>query len=418
VARLSYNPGSHRVRAQLSHDAAREADLVKDPWGDESQEYLEYLIKAVPADPSKPDPAFDALMESLEKDKQNEPGLITRDGILVNGNTRRAALKQLGVTSIRVGVLPESTTWADIHSIELALQLRPDRRREYSYINHLLAVEEQIGQSIPPAAVARNFRTTTPSIERDLWILNQIRDLIRRSQNSGHALRLVDFENAKERFFELYRAYSKEVAKNKEKADLLRENRLAAIVLEFSKTDVRHIEPEFQERYLDPRLPEDQRSESSAQTVGVAIPGLGRAVKPTGTRVVAARELTDAILKAKAVRVKGDRVSPAQFSEANQAFRSLQQIFDEALGFAGKDHSLRKKRQAAPDRVDDAAKALEQCITDVVLARGNNSLDENALDESLLNLRSVLGRLSAEAAKSIALPDAGVRWLHTAAESE
>jgi hypothetical protein len=61
---------------------------------------------------------------------------------------------------------------------------------------------------------------------------------------------------------------------------------------------------------------------------------------------------------------------------------------------------------------------LEQCITDVVLARGNNSLDENALDESLLNLRSVLGRLSAEAAKSIALPDAGVRWLHTAAESE
>jgi ParB-like chromosome segregation protein Spo0J len=246
----------------------------------------------VPADPSKPDPAFDALMESLEKDKQNEPGLITRDGILVNGNTRRAALKQLGVTSIRVGVLPESTTWADIHSIELALQLRPDRRREYSYINHLLAVEEQIGQSIPPAAVARNFRTTTPSIERDLWILNQIRDLIRRSQNSGHALRLVDFENAKERFFELYRAYSKEVAKNKEKADLLRENRLAAIVLEFSKTDVRHIEPEFQERYLDPRLPEDQRSESSAQTVGVAIPGLGRAVKPTGTRVVAARELT------------------------------------------------------------------------------------------------------------------------------
>ncbi|GAA3056163.1 hypothetical protein GCM10020000_43140 [Streptomyces olivoverticillatus] len=43
---LYYNPGTHRIRAQRSHDAARERALVKDPWSAESQDYLRFLLQA------------------------------------------------------------------------------------------------------------------------------------------------------------------------------------------------------------------------------------------------------------------------------------------------------------------------------------------------------------------------------------
>jgi hypothetical protein len=228
----------------------------------------------------------------------------------------------------------------------------------------------------------------------------------------------MDFENAKEKLFELYRAYSKEHAKNKEKADLLKEARLAAIVLDFAKTDVRYIGADFQTRFLDRLLPETAKRAASPAPITVAIPGLNRTVQAAGAQVAAARALTNSLLQAKAVQVAGEKSTPTQLATASQAVTELKDAFNEAIEFAGKDFRLRKKRQAAPDRVTDAAKDLEQCITDLVMARGNGSLDEGALDDALLNLRTVMGRLAVEAGKSIPLPGEGVCWLRdvTAAE--
>ncbi|WP_448319021.1 transcriptional regulator [Streptomyces sp. CO7] len=416
---LYYNPGTHRIRAQRSHDPEQDRLLQDAPWRDESQAYLHKLLKALPSDPAKDDPKFFDLLESLRDHKQLEPGLITRDGILVNGNTRRAALKDLGVTSIRVGVLPASCTWADIHAVELSLQLRPDRRREYSYINHLLALDEQLSFGRHVSEVAKEFHTTSPACERDIWILNQLRDLIERSEHGGRKLRLMDFEEAKEKLFELYRAYSKEHAKNKEQADLLKEARLVAITLEFSKTDVRFIGPKFHAQYLDQRLPESVKRETVAQApAAVAIPGLNRTVQAGGAELATARALTDYVLKAKAVQVGHGEETSAETVEAAKKVEELKSVLEEAVVFAGKDVRLRKKRQAAPERVTDACKDLEQCITDLVMARGNGSLDEGAFDDALLGLRSVLGRLAAEAGKSIPLPAEGLTWLRSAAAAE
>lgn len=421
VARLFYNPGTHRIRAQRSHAPKQDAALKLDAWSEESQSYLGHLLTVLPADPSKRDPRFDELMNSLEEHRQMEPGLITRDGIVVNGNTRCAALKLLGVTTIRVGVLPTSCTWADIHAVELSLQLRPDRRREYSYINHLLAMDELLGLGRRVADVARDFHTTVPACERDIWILNQLRDLIQRSaKEGGYELRLMDFEDAKEKLFELFRAYTKEHGKNKEKADLLKEARLAAIVLDFAKTDVRFIGPDFHERFLEQRLPESVKSLTTEAPSTVAIPGLNRKVKTAGAELVAARAVTDYVLQAKAVRkaaeVTGDEKPLVEdLIIATRTIEELRGTFNEAIEFAGKDFRLRKKRQAAPDRVNDACKDLEQCLTDLVLARGNGSLDEGAFDDALLNLKSVMSLLAVEAGKSIPLPGDGLSWLRSAA---
>ncbi|MFB6889242.1 transcriptional regulator [Kitasatospora sp. NPDC056327] len=415
---LRYNPGTHRIRAQRAYDQVRDGLLTDDPWSPASQEYLHHLLKALPADPSRTDKAFEDLAESLREYQQNEPGLITHEGILVNGNTRRAALKELGRTSMRVGVLPESCEWSDIHAVELSLQLRPDTRRDYSYINHLLALEEQVTLGKPLPEIARSFHTTKPACDRDLWILAQLRDLIGRSATGAASLRLMDFEEAKERFFELYRAYNTESARNRERADLLKEGRLAAIVLEFAKTDVRFIQPDFQERFLDQRLPADLRPVPAQAAPAVAIPGLGRTIQAAGANVAAAKALTDSLLRAKAVRAAGAAATPEEQTAAAAVLDRTRIVFNEALEFAGKDFRLRKKRLAAPDRVTDACKDLEQCVTDLVLARGNGSLDEGAFDDALLQLRTIMGRVAAEARKSVPLPGEGLEWLNTAVRKQ
>ncbi|GAA3623535.1 hypothetical protein GCM10022223_45650 [Kineosporia mesophila] len=416
VARLYYNPGTHRIRAQRSHDLGKDALLNQDPWQEESQEYLHYLLSRLPADPSKTDPKFDELVTSLSDYAQLEPGLITRDGILVNGNTRRAALKDLGKQFIRVGVLPASTTWEDIHTVELTLQLRQDHRRDYSYINHLLAVDEQmtLGRGLPE--IARTFHTTSPALERDVWILGSLLDLIRRSTNGEFSLRLMDFEDHKEKLFELYRSVKNE--RNKEKADLLKEARLAAIALEFAKTDVRFIESDFQDRFLNQRLPDSFKQQTSSTAAPRTIPGLNRAAPTSAPQVSAARALTDAVLKVRAVEVAGEKANLEQLAEAAKSKEELLAAFDEAIEFAGKDSRMRKKRQAAPDRVVDACKDLDQCVTDLVIARGNGSLDEEAFDDALVKLQATLRKVAVEANKSIDLPGDGLVWLNEAVSQE
>ncbi|MEU1150075.1 transcriptional regulator [Streptomyces sp. NPDC005863] len=410
VEELYYNPGTHRIRAQRDHEPDRDKLLEQRPWAPESQDYLHYLLQMLPADPSKKDPDFDDLMESLRSYRQNEPGLITRDGILVNGNTRRAALKELGVTNIRVGVLPESCTWDDINAVELSLQLRPDQRRDYSYINRLLAMEEQQLLGRPLADVAREFRIRASTCEQDLWILSCLRDLIERSSDGGAQLRLLDFEQHQEKLRELYRRYAKESAANKENAEVLKETRLTAIVLGFSKTDVRLIEPDFRGRYLDRRLPDGMKTQAAAPTA-VAIPGLNRTMKPAAPQIAQAKALTDTILKAKAVEAEEDGLLTERSRTATATFAAARKAVEEALEPAGKDARVRKRKQAAQDRITDACQDIEQCITDLTLAKASGSLDEEAFDEAVLSLRETLTKLAVATQRSIKAPGDGVSWL-------
>ncbi|MFJ2236804.1 transcriptional regulator [Streptomyces sp. NPDC087859] len=417
VDSLYYNPGTHRIRAQRSHDPGLDLQLDEDPWIPESQAYLDFLLKALPADPSKPDPEFENLLESLREYRQNEPGLITRDGVLVNGNTRRAALKKLGVKNIRVGVLPESCTWDDISAVELSLQLRPDQRRDYSYINRLLAVEEQhlLGRTL--ADIARDFRIRTSTCEQDLWILSCLRDLIERSKDGDAQLRLLDFEQHQEKLRELHRRYAKEVDGNRDNAELIKETRLTAIVLGFSKTDVRLIESDFRARYLDQKLPETLKAEPAA-AAAVAIPGLNRTVKSAAPKVVQAKMLTDAVLKAKAVEAAEDGKLTERGAAATRAFSAAQEAVENALEPAGKDARVRKRKQAAPDRITDACQDLRQCITDLTLAKASGSLDEEAFDEAVLVLRETLTDLAVATLRSIKAPGDGVSWLLSAVGRE
>ncbi|MEU6399703.1 hypothetical protein ABZ867_22365 [Streptomyces cinnamoneus] len=407
---LYFNPGTHRIRAQRSHNSARDRQLEADPYGADGQSYLADLLKADPSDPRVRDTAFDKLKESLLQYGQNEPGLVTHHGVLVNGNTRAAALREAAKTSMRVGVLPSSFTWADINAVELSLQLRKDHRRDYSYINRLLAMEEQAQLGRTPEDIAREFRIQTKTYHQERWILAAIRELIERSRTGEASLSLIDFEMDQEKLKELERLYKNLSEVEADEADVLKEWRLCAILLGFSKTDVRHIDEEFAKAgYLSRSLPPELIEEGSAGEA-IAIPGLGLSVKGTTSKVSAARALNDRVLRAKAV-ADSSQAPEGEKAAARATVSAAKSAFDKAIDDAGRDARVRKRKQLAPARLADACSAIDQCTVDLVQARAARSLDAQAFDDALVLLRASLAKLSAQAEKISDVPGDGVSWL-------
>lgn len=412
---LYYNPDTHRIRAQRSLDPARDIKLSTDPWGHDGQEYLDFLLKTQPSAPGKTDPEFEALRDSLDDFGQQQPGLITPDGILVNGNTRRAALRELGKRHIRVAVLPQDTTRADISTVELALQLRRENKRDYSYINQLIAIEEQLSHGRRPDQIAREFHIRTKTLEQDRWVYALIQEAIARSRSGdGATLRLVDFEDHQEKLRELYRAYTTELITNRDAAEALKESRLALIMLGFSKTDVRLAKPDFFEKYLEQKLPESASADGSAAgPIDVSIPGLSVDVADDAPTVKHAREVTNKVLRARSTTRTGTKADTRKQDESADFIQTLRDSADNALILAGRDERLRQRKVAAADRLSDAADAIGLATADVAQALATKSIDQDSLDEALVILRTSLLALARQVERAIRDGGEGVAWLTT-----
>ncbi|SCD42940.1 hypothetical protein GA0115251_107316 [Streptomyces sp. TverLS-915] len=416
-----YNPDTHRVRAQRGHKPELDAELEAEPYGEAGQRYLGELLQALPSDPGKLDPAFENLKRDLEEFGQNDPGLVTHHGVLVNGNTRAAALRALKATTIRVGVLPASFTSRDVSAVELALQLRKDNKRDYSYINRLLAMEEQAGMGHSPAQIAREFRIQEKTYHQERWILSTIRELIDRSATAeGASLRLVDFEFDQEKLKELERLYKKISSAEPDEAELIKELRLAGILLDFSKTDVRHIDQNFvKQQYLAKTLPPVLRDlAGDSAPAEVAIPGLGVSVSTASSRVAEARALNDRIIQSLAARKSTVRVSEERKTEVEAVLTGARAAFDAAIDRAGRDARIRKRKQLAPARLAEASAFIDQTTDELVKARTSHSLDEEAFDEALVHLRKSLTKLARQAGRVPGEPGDGVAWLLSAVTAE
>lgn len=418
VGALYYNPETHRVAAQRTLDPDRNAELSRSPWSDEGQLYLHTLLMGDPTDPTREDPEFQALKQDLRDHGQSEPGIITPTGILVNGNTRRAALKEVGEESIRVGVLPDDWSWADISAVELSLQLRKEFRREYSFINFLLAVEEQTNsRGRPQDEVAKDFRIKVSTLQRALWILDFIRDAIERSKVSlpggkAASLRLIDFERHQGKLEELYRTYMSLDSRDPAAAAKLRENRLVAVALDYSKTDVRLVEPNFYERYLRGHLPlEALPTEDTDSEVVVGIPGLEVDLPPEPAQVGHASALADKVLRAVAIVRPDSGADERLISDAKQFVADVGRAVDRGLDAAGRDIRLRQRKQAAPDRLQTAIESVDLCTKDVVEARAAGGLDIEAMEEAILSLRDSLRELAGQLHRTVGEPGVGVAWL-------
>ncbi|NJQ14706.1 ParB/RepB/Spo0J family partition protein [Streptomyces bohaiensis] len=410
---LYFNPDTHRIRAQRTLDPEQNRVLEGEPWSELAQDYLALLLSRNPANPTQTDPDFTALQDELDDFGQKEPGIISPDGILVDGNTRCAALRKLGIKNIRVGVLPADTSRRDINNVELALQLRKDKRREYSYINRLIAIEEELANGRRPEDVARDFNIKTTTLRQDRWVYQLVSDAIDRSKDpaSGVGLRLVDFEDHQEKLRELQRDYTKLAKTDQDAAEQLKESRLAMVVLNYPKTSVRLAEADFHTRFLDERLPDDLRP-AAQESAAVSIPGLPGVAVQDGTSVVnATRALTDDLLRAKAATLAADKLTPSEVTQAVAKIKSARGTFDVAVKMAGQNAQLQKRKIAVPERLTDAADYVNQCAAEFAEAKAKRALDEDSFDDALLTLRASLARLAKQAGRTFSSPGDGVEWL-------
>jgi hypothetical protein len=82
------NPRSHRIKSQLESEPIIRAEVEADPESDVAQAAIRNFLANTPG--------YTALKEDLGHAGQSEPGIVTRDGRLINANTRAAALHELG----------------------------------------------------------------------------------------------------------------------------------------------------------------------------------------------------------------------------------------------------------------------------------------------------------------------------------
>ncbi len=108
------------------------------------------------------------LQEMAEAGQQVEPLLITADGVLINGNRRLAAMRTLlardpdryaGFSAIAAAVLPADVTSAEIEASEAALQMAPETKLAYGWVNRRLKLRRQRQDlGLSDAEIARAYR--------------------------------------------------------------------------------------------------------------------------------------------------------------------------------------------------------------------------------------------------------------------
>ncbi|MGW4942068.1 hypothetical protein ACWEOZ_10820 [Actinoplanes sp. NPDC004185] len=416
---LAYNPNTHRIRAQRATDPERDTALDAEPYGVVAQKYLHDLLMGSPANPGKVDPSFEALKEDLREHGQNEPGIITRSGVLINGNTRRAALKTLGAEHIRVAVLPSDTGIEDIQNVELALQLRKDHRRDYSFMNLLLALDERVAAGQEPSKIQRAFRMRPATFERNIWILGFVREAIERSrQRLGDgaevSLRLIDFEADQGQLEELYNAWNKLKAKSSDEAELVKEQRLVAMVLDKSKTDLRLIEADFATKYLKNVIPVQVPKPPVPPST---IPGTSIKTAPASDELQVLRDFATSVLKARALEQSPSAATPAEITQASDVLKKVDAAMDSALDKAGKNSRIKKRRFAPVERLSDVADSVDAATGSVADARATGNFNADDLDEALIKVQESLAKLAQLVSRSVdtGADRPGLAWLRTAA---
>jgi hypothetical protein len=150
------NAESFRIAPALAEHP--QASLVRaDPYSAAAQRIVAELVR----DSHR---SADDLKESLV-DGQDQPGLITRSGKLINGNTRCVLLRELraegriATSTIRVAVLPADVVESQELELESVLQKQIEHKDAYNLVSELMMLKklhEDAGMT--DAAIARRLR--------------------------------------------------------------------------------------------------------------------------------------------------------------------------------------------------------------------------------------------------------------------
>lgn len=123
------------------------------------------------------------LKNNLKEVGQDEPGIITNEGYLVNGNRRRSVLALLEKEDTKygfmnVGRLPPNVTESDIYKIELGKQLARDQKLDYGPINELLKIQHGLKSGMNEEQIAKTIGFSVEEIKDKIERLEMIKEYL------------------------------------------------------------------------------------------------------------------------------------------------------------------------------------------------------------------------------------------------
>ncbi|MFH2135703.1 MAG: hypothetical protein ABII81_11115 [Pseudomonadota bacterium] len=113
------------------------------------------------------------VFKVLESDGQRESLLMTAHGVVVNGNRRLAAMRELGETYVELMVLPPDATADEIVDIEASLQGRPETKLDYDWIGDGELINRLIGMGRSTKQVAEQLRRNEKDIKNAIQALTE-----------------------------------------------------------------------------------------------------------------------------------------------------------------------------------------------------------------------------------------------------
>jgi hypothetical protein len=135
---------NHRTKAEQlkAIHLANKPDLFSaDPLGKAAQQ-AQYKILSSQA-------GFADLKIDLQERQQQEPAILTAEGVLINGNRRSAALRSLyndddhlAARYVQCLVLPEDALPDELVDLEAELQVAQTFKEDYSWVNEAMLIEE------------------------------------------------------------------------------------------------------------------------------------------------------------------------------------------------------------------------------------------------------------------------------------
>lgn len=181
VGLLIYRMENYRTFSGQAEYTSREkktADYFQTGQENESAQQLQHdiLLKLAQKGASSVVPILDVL----ERDGQRESLLITRSGMVVNGNRRLAAMRELFSRNlptsarfehIKCMVLPKEITRDDILDIEGTLQAEPETKLAYDWVGDAKLLAAQLKKRGKPEAVAAFLRRKAPEVKNTLQAL-------------------------------------------------------------------------------------------------------------------------------------------------------------------------------------------------------------------------------------------------------
>lgn len=275
------NPNSHRIKAQIKSLGEKGQEILDDPFTEKSQNSIEDIIRATKG--------YSKIKAAIARDKQEEPGVITHEGLLVNANTRAVALRDLYAEAshndrkafeyIKVHILPPDALDEELVQLELAFQMRPEVRQPYTFTNQLLFIQDLLAAGMSPEQIGldmdRSYNPDDPkhraAAAKDVMLSDRLRQMVQELiEASGSTRTWGHFDDERQNLLEIDNTYQQMLGKNGDAAARrVRQAKYAAMLAGLDYRKIRSIDDSYIDEYLVPALEEEPDLAQSAQALAM-----------------------------------------------------------------------------------------------------------------------------------------------------